>query len=73
MTSEGHFRGRVYGKPGVKEGKWIVTSYVPPERRDFPAACVWTETGSNYRLGRQHRPPGGGGGAVEERVASGLA
>ena len=52
MTAEGHFRGRVYGKAGVADGKWIVTSYVPLERRDLPAACVWTETGSTYRLGQ---------------------
>ena len=51
MTAEGQFRGRVYGKPGVKDGKWVTTSYVPPERRDWPASYVWTETGSTYRLG----------------------
>ena len=52
MTEAGHFRGRVYGKKGVTDGRWIVTSYVPPERRDIPASCVWTESGSTYRLGR---------------------
>ena len=52
MTAEGHFRGRVYGKRGVVDGRWVVTSYVPPERRDFPARCVWTESGSTYRLGQ---------------------
>jgi hypothetical protein len=53
MLEDGRFRGRVYGKPGVREGKWIVTSHVPPERRDLPARCVWTDSGSNYRLGKQ--------------------
>lgn len=52
MTADGHFRGRVYGKAGVQDGKWVVTSYVAPEKRDLPAACVWTETGSAYRLGQ---------------------
>ena len=51
MTEAGHFRGRVHGKPGVPDGKWIVTSFVAPEKRDFPAATIWTETGSAYRLG----------------------
>lgn len=55
MTEEGHFRGMVYGHPKVKDGRWIVTSYVPPERRDLPACCVWTETGSCYRLGVRAR------------------
>ena len=40
-------------KLGVREGKWIITSHVPPERRDLPARCVWTDSGSNYRLGKQ--------------------
>ena len=53
MLEDGRFRGRVYGKPGVREGKWIITSHVPPERRDLPARCVWTDSGSNYRLGKQ--------------------
>jgi superfamily II DNA or RNA helicase len=53
LTADGRFRGRVYGKPGVGDGKWVTTSFVPPERRDYPASCVWTETGSRYRLGAQ--------------------
>ena len=51
MLADGRFHGRVHGKPGVADGKWVTTSYVPPERRDLPAACIWTATGSTYRLG----------------------
>ena len=57
LTADGRFRGRVYGKPGVGDGKWVTTSFVPPERRDYPASCVWTETGSRYRLGAQAANP----------------
>ena len=39
-------------KAGTSEGKWITTSHVPPHLRDLPASCVWTETGSTYRLGK---------------------
>ena len=50
MTRKMSFHNR--GKPGVADGKWITTSFVPPERRDVPASMVWTETGSTYRLGQ---------------------
>ena len=53
MLEDGRFRGRVYGKAGVTEGKWVITSHVPPERRDLPARCVWTDSGSTYRLGQK--------------------
>ena len=55
MLEDGRFRGRVYGKAGVTEGKWVITSHVPPERRDLPARCVWTDSGSTYRLGQKAR------------------
>ena len=51
MLDDGRFRGRIYGKSTVKDGKWIVTSYVPPEKRDLEGRSVWTESGSCYLLG----------------------
>ena len=74
MLDDGRFRGRIYGKPSVKDGKWIVTSYVPPEKRDLEGRSVWTESGSCYLLGAPAEPEqgitfcGGGGGGGGGRV-----
>ena len=69
MLDDGRFRGRIYGKPSVKDGKWIVTSYVPPEKRDLEGRSVWTESGSCYLLGAPAEPEA----AAEEEEEGGSA
>ena len=56
ILDDGRFRGRIYGKLNVKDGKSITTSYVPPENRDFEGRMVWTESGSCYMLGAPAEP-----------------
>ena len=49
MDADGQLVGRVFGKPGCKEGTVITTSHVPRARR-FQTHAV-TESGTVYLLG----------------------
>ena len=53
-NADGTLSGRVYGKPGFRDGEAITTSAVDPAQRH--ATYVITESGSAYMLGEARQP-----------------